>query len=72
MTSIDTAPHPGIPALDQTERVILRAAEEEGGTGCPCDLLVIGDTTGALTAAALELVAEQSGARVWSWSLSHA
>ena len=72
MTSIDTAPHPGIPALDQTERVILRAAAEEGGTGCPCDLLVIGDTTGALTAAALELVAEQSGARVWSWSLSHA
>jgi len=72
VTSTDTAPHPGIPALDQTERVILRAAEEEGGTGCPCDLLVIGDTTGALTAAALELVAEQSGARVWSWSLSHA
>jgi 16S rRNA (guanine1207-N2)-methyltransferase len=70
VTSTDTVPFPGIPALDQTERVILRAAEEEGGTGCPCDLLVLGDVTGALTAAALELVAEQPGARVWSWSVS--
>ncbi|MEE1618239.1 class I SAM-dependent methyltransferase [Brachybacterium sp. J153] len=61
-----------LPALDQTERVILRAAEEEGGTGCPCDLLVVGDTTGALTAAALELVTDHPDARVHSWSASRA
>jgi 16S rRNA (guanine1207-N2)-methyltransferase len=65
-------PAPGAPAPDQTERVILRTADEEGGTGCPCDLLVLGDTTGALTAAALDLVAEQESARVWSWSTSRA
>ena len=56
--------------LDQTERVILRAAEEESGTGCPCDLVVVGDSTGALTAAALDSVSEQPGARVWSWNAS--
>lgn len=72
MSIADPSPVPGIPALDQTERVILRAAEEEGGTGCPCDLLVVGDTTGALTAAALELVAEHPEARVLSWSTSRA
>ncbi|MEE1651957.1 methyltransferase [Brachybacterium sp. J144] len=67
MTSTDA-----LPVLDQTERVILRAAEEEGGLGCPCDLLVVGDSTGALTAAALELVAEHPDARVHSWSASRA
>src|SRR5699024_12230620 len=44
----EAAPQP----LDQTERVILRAAAEESGIGCPCDLVVVGDSTGALTAAA--------------------
>jgi 16S rRNA (guanine1207-N2)-methyltransferase len=72
VTSSDPAPLPDVPAPDQTERVILRAAEEEGGTGCPCDLIVLGDTNGALTAAALELVAEQPAATVWSWSTSRA
>lgn len=72
MTSTDLSSIPAIPAPDQTERVILRALEEEGGTGCPCDLLVLGDTTGALTAAALELVAAQPEARVRSWSTSRA
>ena len=66
MTSFDPAPLPDVPVPDQTERVILRAAEEEGGTGCPCDLIVLGDSTGALTAAALELVAAQPEAKVWS------
>src|SRR5699024_7658918 len=63
---------PPSPPLDQTERVILRAAEEEGGTGCPCDLIVVADSTGALTAAALESVSAQPGARVWSWNASRA
>src|SRR5699024_624806 len=39
-------------------------------TGCPCDLVVVGDSTGALTAAALDSVSEQPGARVWSWNAS--
>ena len=72
MTSTDATPETTLPALDQTERVILRAAEEEGGLGCPCDLLVVGDTTGALTAAALDLLAEHPDARVYSWSTSRA
>lgn len=66
------APGPAIPDPDQTERVILRSAEETGETGCPCDLIVIGDSTGALTAAALELVAEQPSATIWSWNPSYA
>src|SRR5699024_9467943 len=65
------APDASGPApLDQTERVILRAAEEESGTGCPCDLVVVGDSTGALTAAALDSVSAQQEARVWSWNAS--
>lgn len=63
---------PGPSPLDQTERVILRAAEEESGTGCPCDLVVVGDSTGALTAAALDSVSAQPEARVWSWNTSRA
>ncbi|MGP9539736.1 class I SAM-dependent methyltransferase [Brachybacterium sp. AOP43-C2-M15] len=63
---------PGNPAPDQTERVMLRSAEEEGGRGRPGDRIVVGDTTGALTAAALDLAAEHPGARVWSWSASRA
>lgn len=73
VTSTPAAPHPDGPpqGLDQTERVILRAAEEEGA-GCPCDLIVVGDVTGALTTAALELTAAHPEARVWSWSSSRA
>src|SRR5699024_11587944 len=66
-----TGPATSGPApLDHTERVIVRAAEEEGGTGCPCDLVVVGDSTGALTDAALDSVSEQPGARVWSLNAS--
>src|SRR5690606_34062869 len=72
VTSTDATPETTLPALDQTERVILRAAEEEGGLGCPCDLLVVRDTTGALTAAALDLLAEHPDARVYSWNTSRA
>src|SRR5690625_7228136 len=44
--------HPGLaqPALDQTERVILRSAEE--GPGSRGEVVVVGDTTGEPTAAA--------------------
>ena len=70
MTSTAAQPEPTgeLPAPDQTERVILRAAQEHGEIGCPCDMLVIGDTTGALTAETLELVADHPGARVLSWT----
>ena len=61
---------PGPSPLDQTERVILRAAAEESGIGCPFDLVVVGDSTGALTAAALDSVSAQQEARVWSWNAS--
>ncbi|ATG53147.1 16S rRNA methyltransferase [Brachybacterium vulturis] len=59
-------------APDQTERVILQAAGEETGTGRPRDLIVVADSTGALTAAALDSLAEQPEARVWSWNASRA
>ena len=74
MTSTAAQPEPTdeLPAPDQTERVILRAAQEHGEIGCPCDMLVIGDTTGVLTAEALELVADHPGARVLSWTSSRA
>ena len=74
MTSTTAQPEPTdeLPAPDQTERVILRAAQEHGEIGCPCDMLVIGDTTGALTAETLELVADHPGARVLSWTSSRA
>ncbi|ASK67047.1 16S rRNA methyltransferase [Brachybacterium avium] len=80
MTSADepssgAAQHPGpapTAAPDQTERVILQAAGEEGLTGCPCDLIVVADSTGELTSAALDSLAEQPEARVWSWSASRA
>src|SRR5690625_3507507 len=64
--------HPGLaqPALDQTERVILRSAEE--GPGSRGEVVVVGDTTGELTAAALARTEKHAGARVWSWNFSHA
>ncbi|MDN5820687.1 MAG: methyltransferase, partial [Brachybacterium sp.] len=70
-----TAQHPGaasVAAPDQTERVILQAADEERGTDCSCDLIVVADSTGALTAAALDSLAEQPDHRVWSWNASRA
>lgn len=68
-----TAPRPATgTAADQTERVILQAVEEERGGGPPRDLIVVGDSTGALTAAALERLAGPEQATVWSWSASRA
>ncbi len=58
-----------IPAPDQTERVILQAAADAGGLEGARDLIVVGDATGALTAAVL---AEHPEARVHAWSSSHA
>lgn len=68
------------PAPDQTERVILQAAAEvsaatgagsaDGVDGAAGDVLVVADSTGALTAAALELLGPHDGARVRSWSTS--
>lgn len=58
--------------LDQTERVILQAAEDAGEPGSPRDLIVIDDTTGGLTAAALAQVADHAEGAVWSWSASRA
>ncbi len=55
---------------DQTERAILAAAEETG-PGCPCDVIVIGDATGTLTATALDWTGGEGG-RVWSWTRSRA
>lgn len=62
----------GATGPDQTERVILRTAQEDLDLGCPCDMIVVGDGTGQLTAAALAEVAEHPEARVWSWSASYA
>src|SRR5690625_1538178 len=59
------------PVLDQTERVILRSAEEQGGPSHRGDVIIVGDTTGELTAAALARTEEHEGARVWSWNVSH-
>lgn len=61
------APAPQGP--DQTDRVIIAAAEEVG-TDCPCDLIVVDDATGELTAYALESVAEHEDAVVLSWTSS--
>ena len=54
---------------DQTDRVIIAAAEELG-TGCPCDMVVVDDATGELTAFALESVAGHEDAVVLSWASS--
>jgi len=54
---------------DQTDRVIIAAAEELG-TGCPCDLIVVDDATGELTAFALASIAEHPDAVVLSWTSS--
>lgn len=61
------APAPQGP--DQTDRVIIAAAEELGA-GCPCDLVVVDDATGELTAFALASVAEHPDAVVLSWTSS--
>lgn len=61
-----------IPA-DQTDRVILRTAETEtGGPGCPCDVIVVDDATGALTAQSLTALADHDDARVFTWCSSAA
>ncbi|WP_157975578.1 class I SAM-dependent methyltransferase [Brachybacterium sp. YJGR34] len=65
-----TAPEDDVAPPDQTERVILQAAEEAGGLAAPRDLLVVGDATGALTAAALAALAGHDRARVRSWTVS--
>ena len=68
--SIDAEPvTPAPQGPDQTDRVIIAAAEEIG-TGCPCDLIVVDDATGELTAYALESVAEHEDAVVLSWTSS--
>ena len=62
-----TAPAPQGP--DQTDRVIIAAAEELG-IGCPCDVVVVDDATGELTAFALDAVADHADAAVLSWTSS--
>ena len=62
-----TAPAPQGP--DQTDRVIIAAAEELG-IGCPCDVVVVDDATGELTAFALDTVADHADAVVLSWTSS--
>ena len=62
-----TAPAPQGP--DQTDRVIIAAAEELG-IGCPCDVVVVDDATGELTAFALDAVADHANAAVLSWTSS--
>lgn len=62
-----TAPAPQGP--DQTDRVIIAAAEELG-IGCPCDVVVVDDATGELTAFALDAVADHTNAVVLSWTSS--
>ena len=62
-----TAPAPQGP--DQTDRVIIAAAEELG-IGCPCDVVVVDDATGELTAFALAAVADHADAAVLSWTSS--
>lgn len=62
-----TAPAPQGP--DQTDRVIIAAAEELG-IGCPCDVVVVDDATGELTAFALDAVADHADAVVLSWTSS--
>ena len=54
---------------DQTDRVIIAAAEELS-TGSLCDLVVVDDATGELTAFALASVAEHPDAVVLSWASS--
>ncbi|MGP9844607.1 class I SAM-dependent methyltransferase [Brachybacterium sp. 107] len=54
---------------DQTDRVIIAAAEESG-IGRPCDIIVVDDATGELTAFALAAVAEHAEAKVLSWTSS--
>ena len=46
------------------------AAAEELGIGCPCDVVVVDDATGELTAFALDAVADHADAVVLSWTSS--
>lgn len=73
-TPASTSPTPVAPEpqdADQTDRVVLRTAQETSGSpGCPCDVIVIDDATGALTAASLDALAEHDDARVHSWTAS--
>jgi 16S rRNA (guanine1207-N2)-methyltransferase len=83
LTPSDTAPAPravgstedatttSAPTPDQTERVILRTADEELETGCPCDVVVVDDSTGLLTRTALDSVRDHEDAHVFSWNASH-
>lgn len=66
-----STPHESAPAPDQTDRAIIAAAEEEG-IGCPCDVLVLDDATGALTAFALATMAEHEDGRVITRASSRA
>lgn len=69
-TDPGAAPEPhGAAGPDQTDRVIIAAAEE-AGIGCPCDVLVVDDTTGELTAFALRALADHPEATVLSWASS--
>lgn len=67
-------PHPApgrtAPTPDQTDRAIHSALVDEGGAYCPCDVLVIDDATGALTAQALEDKEDHPSAVVVSWASS--
>ncbi|MFC0673067.1 class I SAM-dependent methyltransferase [Brachybacterium hainanense] len=67
---MSTDPDRPAPTLHQSDRVILDHARCVSGMGCPCDLIVLEDESGDLTAAALEATAEHRSARVHTWSAS--
>ncbi|WP_193103367.1 methyltransferase [Brachybacterium sp. FME24] len=67
-TPSDVSPH----GPDQSDRVILRTAVEEGGFDGSGPVLVVDDMTGELTAAALREIAAAGDTPVVSWSPSHA
>lgn len=70
LDGVDAPPVAAAPqGPDQTDRVIIAAAEELGTT-CPCDLIVVDDATGELTDFALASVAEHPHAVVLSWTSS--
>ncbi|ATG54177.1 16S rRNA methyltransferase [Brachybacterium ginsengisoli] len=72
LDGVDAPPVPVAPTgPDQTDRVIIAAAEE-AGIGCPCDVLVVDDATGELTAFALRALADHPEATVLSWATSRA
>lgn len=62
-----------MPDGDAVDRLIRQVAMDEGAVdGCPCDLVVVGDHTGALTAWALQITAEHADAVVLSHHTSSA